>query len=232
VNRYGVPADVVVRLIAALLLGVVVGLEREASEQAAGLRTHVAVCLGAALFGVISTTGFDEFRNLRNNTNFGVDPTRVASNVAVGIGFLGAGLIFREGSTVRNLTTAASLWAVAAIGLAAGVGDVGTAGLATLLTITYLVALKPVRTLVQRRARAGAEDLAVTFTPEVGVAEIHRILEEAPGVDPGDLTLEKRDGALIMRLSMRERRRGHRHDIERFVATLVDRPEVRSLERR
>jgi uncharacterized membrane protein YhiD involved in acid resistance len=232
VNHYGVPADIAVRLVAALLLGAVIGLERESSEQAAGLRTHVAVCLGAGLFGVISTTGFTEFLAHRNDTDISLDPSRVASNVAVGIGFLGAGLIFREGETVRNLTTAASLWAVAAIGLSAGVGDIGTAALATVLIIVYLVALRPVRGLIRQRARTGAEDWAVTFSREVTPEQALDLVDQAPGFDRADASLEKHDGALVLRLSLREHHRDRRHDVEQFLTGLIERPDVQTLERR
>ena len=125
--------------------------EREASDQAAGLRTHIAVALGASLFGVISTLGFVEFDRDRAVTVLQADVTRVASNVVVGIGFLGAGVIFRRGGTIRNLTTAASLWVVAAIGLACGVGDVTTAAIAAAVLLVSLVVLRPVRTYVRHR---------------------------------------------------------------------------------
>lgn len=141
------------RLVAAVLLGALIGIEREATDQPAGLRTHISVCLGAALFGVVSTVGFDEFIARRDLTNIQVDVTRVASQVVVGIGFLGAGVIFRQGGNVHNLTTAASLWVVAAIGLAVGVGNVGIAAVAALLLLASLVALRPVRAVIRRRAR-------------------------------------------------------------------------------
>src|SRR4029453_19111411 len=126
-TSFDLDSDVVVRLLGAAVLGGLVGVEREASDQPAGLRTHIAVALGASLFGVISTLGLLEFGQRRARSTVQVDVSRVASNVLVGIGFLGAGVIFRQGNTVRNLTTAASLWTVAAIGLACGGGDVTTA---------------------------------------------------------------------------------------------------------
>ena len=148
---YGLDGDVVVRLLVAAVLGGIIGLEREASDQAAGLRTHIALALGAALFGVVSTLGFTEFDRPRSETVLQVDVTRVASNVAVGVGFLGAGVIFRQRNSIKNLTTAASLWAVAAIGLASGVGDPTTAAVATAVLLLSLVVLRPVRTFVRRR---------------------------------------------------------------------------------
>src|SRR5688572_15014276 len=138
-NSYGIDSEVVVRLLVAVALGAAVGVERELSGQTAGLRTHIAVGVGAALFGVVSTIGFLEYEDMRTGV-MRADVTRVASNVVVGVGFLGAGMIMkRRNGEVANLTTAASIWTVAAIGLAAGVGDIGTASVAAVLTLGYLV---------------------------------------------------------------------------------------------
>jgi putative Mg2+ transporter-C (MgtC) family protein len=107
--------DVVLRLAVAAALGAAVGIEREAREQEAGVRTHLLVALGSALFTIVGAYGFSEFGGTR-------DPTRVAAQIVTGIGFLGAGAILREGLSVRGLTTAGSLWVVAAIGMGAGAG--------------------------------------------------------------------------------------------------------------
>src|SRR5207248_9415075 len=93
-------------------------------------RTHITVGLGAALFGLISVHGFDAYVAGRNTNNYQIDVTRVASQVVVGVGFLGAGAILKEGASIRGLTTAASLWATAATGLAGGLGSF-VAGTAT-----------------------------------------------------------------------------------------------------
>jgi len=107
--------EVLLRLFVAAALGGAIGLERELRERQAGLRTHLVVSVGSALFTLVSAYGF---------SNFGarVDPTRIAAQIVTGIGFLGAGAIIRQGLSVRGLTTAASLWLVAAIGMAAGAG--------------------------------------------------------------------------------------------------------------
>src|SRR5881227_2331649 len=109
------------RLVAACLLGAAVGFERELRDREAGIRTHLLVSLGSALFTIVSAYGFHEFL-----TNGGsvvrADPTRIAAQIVTGIGFLGAGAIIREGLSVRGLTTAATLWVVAAIGMASGAG--------------------------------------------------------------------------------------------------------------
>jgi putative Mg2+ transporter-C (MgtC) family protein len=112
---------VLLRLVVAALLGGAIGLERELDEKAAGLRTHILVAAGSALFTIVSAYGFHDFLAHGGN-EVRLDPTRIAAQIVTGIGFLGAGVIFRQGFTVRGLTTAASLWIVAAIGMAAGAG--------------------------------------------------------------------------------------------------------------
>jgi putative Mg2+ transporter-C (MgtC) family protein len=148
---WGVGHEVVVRILLAVALGAVVGIERELADQPAGLRTHIAVATGAAVFGAISTLGFTEFDQPRADSTLQADVTRVASQVVVGVGFLGAGMIFRQGTVVRNLTTAASIWAVAAVGLAAGVGNLGLAWFTTVVLIAVLAALRPLRAPLHRR---------------------------------------------------------------------------------
>ena len=123
-----------VRIGAAAGLGGIVGLERELEEKAAGLRTHMLVAVGSALFTMVGAYGFEDFPATS------VDPTRVAAQVVTGIGFLGAGLIFRQGFNIRGLTTAASLWLVAAIGMSAGAGFwMG----AVIATVVALISLRP-----------------------------------------------------------------------------------------
>ena len=103
------------------LLGGAIGLERELREREAGLRTHLLVCLGSALFTIVSAYGFHDFL-VNGGTLVRTDPTRIAAQIVTGIGFLGAGAIIRQGLSVRGLTTAATLWLVAAIGMASGAG--------------------------------------------------------------------------------------------------------------
>src|SRR5881396_4411642 len=113
--------EALVRLVLAAALGGAVGIERELREREAGFRTHLLVALGSALFTIVSAYGFHEFLSSGASV-VRADPTRIAAQIVTGIGFLGAGAIIREGISVRGLTTAASLWMVAAIGLAAGAG--------------------------------------------------------------------------------------------------------------
>jgi len=196
-NHYGIDTDAFIRLALALVLGAVVGLERELSGQPAGLRTHVAVSVGACLFGVISTLGFSEFQNVRTSV-FRADVTRVASNVVVGIGFLGAGMIVKRQGEVANLTTAASIWTVAAVGLAAGVGDLGTAAVATVLTVGYLTALRPLRRWIEQVAARSHCTVAVTLADGAVPQEvIGRVQDHQNGVAVRLKTVEKRHGQLV-----------------------------------
>jgi putative Mg2+ transporter-C (MgtC) family protein len=108
-----VQLELIARLALSLGLGAVVGFERERSRQAAGFRTHILVAMGAALFTIVSAYGFE---------GEVVDPTRIAAQIVTGIGFIGAGAVLHHRGSIRGLTTAASLWAVAAVGMAAGAG--------------------------------------------------------------------------------------------------------------
>ena len=194
---YALDGDVVVRLLVAAVLGGIIGLEREARDQAAGLRTHIALALGAALFGVISTLGFTEFDRPRAETVLQVDVTRVASNVAVGVGFLGAGVIFRQRSSIKNLTTAASMWAVAAIGLASGVGDPTTAAVATLVLLVSLVVLRPVRTFVRRRWAKRSVTVTVHLAEGTDPTPVV-VAFERDDIESGPVGLRKVDGRVLL----------------------------------
>jgi putative Mg2+ transporter-C (MgtC) family protein len=141
--------EFILRLILAALLGSLVGLERERLDWAAGLRTHMLVCLGATLFMIVSAFGFDD---VLNHPHVTLDPSRVAAQVASGIGFLGAGTIILRRDMILGLTTAASLWAVAAVGLAVGGGLYVGAVVTTVLILLILAGVKPLeRRLFQNR---------------------------------------------------------------------------------
>ncbi|MGL4847592.1 MAG: MgtC/SapB family protein [Clostridium sp.] len=112
------PWDFVIRLIIAAILGGVVGYERESHSKQAGIKTHILVCIGAALIMIVSQYGF--FAVLGENVR--VDPSRIAAQVVSGIGFLGGGIILKDSGNIRGLSTAAGIWCVAGIGLAIGCG--------------------------------------------------------------------------------------------------------------
>jgi putative Mg2+ transporter-C (MgtC) family protein len=144
--------EILFRLIVAALLGGIVGVERERLERAAGLRTHALVGVGSALFMIVSAFGFFDILSTKDVS---LDPSRIAAQVVSGIGFLGAGTIILQREIIRGLTTAASVWAVAAIGLAVGGGLFVAAIGTTVLTLMILAGLKPLenRLFVRRRVR-------------------------------------------------------------------------------
>jgi putative Mg2+ transporter-C (MgtC) family protein len=125
------------RLALAFVFGSVIGLERESKQGDAGLRTHMLVCIGSALIMLVSLYIFDLYKNEAT-----VDPGRIAAGVVTGIGFIGAGTIMRSSERVRGLTTAASIWVSAAIGLAVGCGYLSAAFSTTILSYIVLAVLK------------------------------------------------------------------------------------------
>jgi len=131
--------DVLGRLLLALLLGGLIGYERESENRPAGFRTHILVCIGSALVMVTSEFMYRDLTMERP-----IDLSRMGAQVISGIGFLGAGTIIREGFNVKGLTTAASLWAVSCVGLAAGIGFVEGAVIATILIYITLIVLKKI----------------------------------------------------------------------------------------
>ena len=136
----------VLRLIVAAVLGGIVGMERGSGDRPAGFRTHILVCVGSALFMLVSIYGFDDIApvttTLEDDIGTRRDTARIAAQVVSGIGFLGAGTILHEGLTIKGLTTAASLWIVSAIGLAVGSGMYLLSTVATMLTMLTLVTFR------------------------------------------------------------------------------------------
>jgi putative Mg2+ transporter-C (MgtC) family protein len=156
--------EVLLRVVLAGIFGGAIGAEREIREREAGLRTHMLVSIGAALFTLVSAYGFSDF-HFSNASGITYDPTRIAAQVVTGIGFLGAGAIIRQGLSVRGLTTAASLWVVAAIGIATGAGYYSAA---VITTVVVLVSLWPLRIIAFRlfeRIRPGELRLEVELQP-------------------------------------------------------------------
>ncbi len=133
--------EIIFRLLLAALFGALIGLERERKHWAAGLRTHMMVCVGSCLVIIVSAFGFAEVLPLEHVS---FDPSRIAAQVVSGIGFIGAGtILFSKEGTIRGLTTAAGLWTVAAIGLATGSGLYFAAGATTVIALVILWALQP-----------------------------------------------------------------------------------------
>jgi putative Mg2+ transporter-C (MgtC) family protein len=174
----------VLRLLLAAALGGLIGFERERNEQPAGLRTNILVAVGSCLFTLMSAYGVDAvIDDLDSPTRF--DPSRVVSQIVVGIGFLGAGAIIKHGFSVRGLTTAASLWVVAAIGAAAALGSYDLAIAATAVSLFALFALRPARRWVHRLG-SDREEITVEADPSV---DVQAVLEAVRAHGVSDLTL-------------------------------------------
>lgn len=187
--------QMLIRLVAAAFLGAMIGLERERHSQPAGLRTHIALAIGASLVMVISINLAIQFQPDAPNG----DPARLAAQVVSGIGFLGAGAILRYGETIKGLTTATSLWTVAMIGLAVGSGAYLAGIAATVLLLLVLTVLNRVekRFITARVTRM----LTATLPGRAGLSEEFRRTIEAGGyklaslgvkrdMDSGDMTLD------------------------------------------
>jgi putative Mg2+ transporter-C (MgtC) family protein len=170
--------DNLARLTLAAVLGGAIGFERELRDREAGLRTHLLVCLGSALFTIVSAYGFREFLTSGDQV-IRADPTRIAAQIVTGIGFLGAGAIIRQGLSVRGLTTAATLWVAAAIGIAAGAGYYSGAVLGTVVTIVALWPLRIAAHWVFERLRPEERSVVVELRQGTKAAELIEALERA-----------------------------------------------------
>lgn len=201
--------DLLVRLLLAAVLGAAIGLEREVHDHPAGMRTHLLVSVGAATFTVLSIFAF---------VAPGADPGRIAAQIVSGIGFLGAGAILKYGATVRGLTTAASLWAVAAVGMAAGSGAWIVALIATIIVV---VSLWPLHLVEERLVAGGRSRLRVRFVA-TGIGALGLLLE-AVDRKPGQLrhlgSERAGDGGHQVEIEIRGRTKG---DSTRMLRELDD----------
>jgi putative Mg2+ transporter-C (MgtC) family protein len=206
-------AEITLRLACAMLVGIVIGLEREFTHRPAGLRTHILVALGAC---VASVMGEMIFENLTANA----DPARLSAQVITGVGFLGAGTIMKEGASVKGLTTAASVWAVACLGIAAGFGYYAVA----LLGMVFIfVTLTIVEALQHRFIRSGGseESFCLEATDISAVLTQLYVIAHSQNVLLTDLSVSKTEGG--HRLSFRATFFGRRHKKHhaRFFAALI-----------
>ena len=156
---------VLIKLILAAFAGGIIGLERETHGRPAGLRTHLLVAVGAALITIVSEAFYLKYGGAVWQQSVRLDPARVAAQIVVGIGFLGAGVIIKEGFSIRGLTTAASLWLCAGIGMAFGMGLFGPAVMTTVIALGSLVFLKRLEPILNKDRYL---HLTVTACPRTG----------------------------------------------------------------
>jgi putative Mg2+ transporter-C (MgtC) family protein len=159
----------------ALGLGAAIGLQREMDGHDAGIRTHALLTLGSALFGLLSVGAFDSFVGPRAASNIQVDVTRVASYLVAGVGFLAGGAIVKHTDRVKGLTTAASLWVSAGIGLAAGLGFVWGAVATAIATLVVLVLERPMQRVTRSKQSL---TVRVVFRSAASIAELVEAIED------------------------------------------------------
>jgi putative Mg2+ transporter-C (MgtC) family protein len=177
--------EMLIRLVTAAALGSLIGFERERLLWAAGIRTHMLVCVGSCLIMIVSQYGFSSVLS----QNVVLDPSRVAAQVVSGIGFLGAGAILARGEIVKGLTTAASIWTVAAVGLAVGGGLYLAASASTVIILIILAGIKPLEEAYRSRNQSCLLKIEVdngSLTPELlrstlelRVGQVKRFLVES-----------------------------------------------------
>lgn len=213
--------DLIIRLVVAVLLGTVVGLDREYRVKDAGFRTHFLVSLGSALFMIVSQYGFESYMALHPGVT--IDPSRIAAQVVSGIGFIGAGTIIFQRRIVRGLTTAASLWATAGIGMTAGAGMYGVASAATVLTLVGLEVLTVIF------GDLGARRTLIVFSASdksVLGGAVEAIEREKIPVISYEMTAERGvDSELLFRATIVVRSR-RRKGGESFIAMLRNNPDI------
>lgn len=217
--------EVALRLVLASLLCGAIGFEREVRDQPAGFRTHILLGLGAALFTLVSAYGFEPFtRAALGGGGLQFDPTRIAAQIVAGVGFLGAGAIIRQGRDVRGLTTAASLWAASAIGMAVGAGYLFGAAAATTLAMATLYALRRFRSTIISPLRLDSAGLELVLRePRSGPANALEILR-GYGIDIRRMDAEIDEEHARYRLQVRVR---PPTDVHAVLAELSELPEVR-----
>jgi putative Mg2+ transporter-C (MgtC) family protein len=184
--------EAVVRILLVALLAGAVGVERELRDQEAGLRTHMLVGIGAALFVIVGNYAWADL-SFGSQPGVVLDPSRVVAYVVTGVGFLGAGAILKNGGSIRGLTTAASLWVVAAIGVSVGAGEYV---LGIFATAVVLVSLWPVRQTARYLGLRGSRGkrLELVLDPGTSIGEIVGLVERE-GLELHSTTVGEEDGA-------------------------------------
>ncbi|PKK37042.1 magnesium transporter MgtC [Siphonobacter sp. SORGH_AS_0500] len=190
---------VVTRIAVAALCGGLVGMERERKEWTAGLRTHMMVCVGSCLAMMVSTYGFEDVRGVEHVS---LDPSRVAAQVVSGIGFIGAGtILFLRNEIIRGLTTAAGLWTVSAVGLAAGGGMYFAAFLTTITILFILLGLKPLQKLFFTKHHQQVIKIKAEAGPAV-LDQLQQVLTDQ-GVTISYLSTERKSKEVIIYLKIK-----------------------------
>ena len=181
--------DIVLRILAALILGGIIGLERQYHDKPAGFATNTLICAGSALFTLLS---------ISSAFNYGGDPARIAAQIVAGVGFLGAGSILREGNKISGLTTAAGIWLVAAVGMAAGYGEILMASIATLFVLILQLFIRKLMNSFDYVKLYDSMTIKCTPAPEI-VEKINSILTKH-NAEIIKQDLFKEDGLFVIKM--------------------------------
>lgn len=191
-------SEIILRLFLASLFGALIGLERERKHWAAGMRTHMLVCVGSCLMMMVSAFGFSD---ILGNPDITLDPSRIAAQVVTGIGFIGAGaILFSKNETIRGLTTAAGIWTVAGIGLATGGGMVLAAAITTGFAIIILWGLQPLEKKYFEKFKQ--KSLRITTSHDFGNAEFLTALLKENGIALISLNFTRTNEDLIFQIQL------------------------------
>ena len=210
-------------LLGSLITGALIGAEREVQGKPAGLRTHTLVCFGSALMMLIAAYQVSWEASLMPNTQIVSDMSRMPHAILTGIGFLGAGVIFREGLSVQGLTTAASLWVTASLGIVYGAGMLELATIGTLIVLAVLVVLRVMQVLLP--THIGLR-IRVTALPEYRCADLVAHLL-AVGLKPGPIAMAHSTKALTLSTTVTKSKRGI--DLDALTAELRANPFVQEV---
>ena len=216
------------RLVLAAFLGAVVGLERELSDHPSGLRTHITVALGSALFAIASAYSWHDFVALRSDNNYQLDPTRIAAQIVSGVGFLGAGAIIKQGNSIRGLTSAAGLWVSAAIGLAVAFGLYIEATVTTVVLTVALVMLKRPRSWIRGRMNNVRETVVISLSLNKDPSGIISTLGGLDDTVIRSLHVKQDEGENVTLITAELEVKGGMLDAK--LATIEERPDVLSVE--
>lgn len=213
--------QIVFRVVAGAVLGGLVGLEREIRGQDAGFRTHTVVAMGSTLFTLVSIYGFESFITGAVNEPLRFDPSRVAAQIVVGIGFLGAGAIMRHGTSVKGLTTAASLWVVAAMGLAVGAGFWVGAVTVSLLLLLVLRVLRPTENIIVKWVYPEGARLIISLESQaVDSTSFIQELEEQKVSVREISSVKAKDGVTTLNLNVRLARQATAQQVVERISSL------------
>lgn len=192
--------ETLLRLGLAAVLGAMIGLERERKDWSAGMRTHMMVCVGAALAMIVSAFGFSD---ILGQPNVALDPSRIAAQVISGIGFIGAGtILFLKPGFIRGLTTASGLWTVSAIGLASGSGMYFAAMITTAIAIVILLILQPFERRISRHFKQ--KYIRITVDLQTNPARMLNLLFGRQALDINTFSFDKSEVGFIIEIKFDE----------------------------